>query len=185
MSFAFETPRRGTAALFTLQLSRQLPTLTTGRLILRAPRVTDFDTFAEIACSPRGMPLGGPMSPEDAWTEFAHMTSEWPVQGHGLWTIGHAGSVAGFVRLSRAPDGAEPELSVLLTEIAEGQALAFEAASAARCHAFETLGWTSLVSYIAPENTRAIALAQRLGGYRDGSRDGAHIWRYPRTGGAA
>lgn len=178
MSFACETPRDGAAARFALQLAGQLPTLATERLILRAPRVTDFDAFAEIACTDRGTHLGGPMTGEDAWLDFAQTTATWLLHGHGLWTIGHAGQTAGFVLLGFEPGDAEPELGFLLTASAEGRGIAFEAASAARAHAFETLGWSTLVSYIAPQNARAAALARRLGGYRDGQLEGSDIWRY-------
>jgi RimJ/RimL family protein N-acetyltransferase len=180
MSFNCEIPPSGAAARFALHLAGQLPTLTTERLILRAPRVTDFDAYAEIACSDRGAYLGGPMSREDAWLDFAQMTSTWLLQGHGLWTIGHAGRIAGFVMLGFEPGDAEPELGFMLTARAEGCGLAFEAACAAKEHAFETLGWDTLFSYIDPANARAETLAARLGGKSDGTRDGARIWRYRR-----
>jgi RimJ/RimL family protein N-acetyltransferase len=179
MTFACETPRGGAAALFALALQRQLPTLTTGRLILRAPRVTDFDTYAAIACSPRGRHMGGPMTREQAWDDFARMTSVWLLHGHGLWTIGHAGGIAGFVLLGFEPGDDEPELGFMLTADAEGQGIARDAARAALGHAMDTLGWRTLVSYVDPANTRAIALAERLGGTREAHPvDGAAVFRY-------
>lgn len=184
MTFACETPRNGTAALFALGLQQKLPTLTTDRLILRSPRVTDFDAYAEIACGPRGQFFGGPMSREDAWTDFAQMTSTWLLHGHGLWTIGHAGIIAGFTLLGFEPGDQEPELGFMLTAEAEGHGLAREAAQAALTHAFDTLGWDTLVSYIDPANHRAAALARRLGAAPDGRLDGAEVWRY-RSGGDA
>lgn len=178
MSFACETPRDGAAARFALSLCAQLPTLRTERLLLRAPRVTDFDSYADIACSPRGKHIGGPMQREDAWLDFAQMTSTWLLHGHGLWTIGHAGSIAGFVVLGFEPGDAEPELGFLLTHEAEGKGIAFEAAQAVLSHAFDELGWTTLVSYVDPDNTRSAKLAANLGALPDGERDGAQVWRY-------
>ena len=184
MTFACETPRSGVAATFALALQGQLPTLATDRLILRAPRVTDFDTFVAIAGSERGAHLGGPMSREDAWADFSQMTATWLLHGHGVWTIGHSGGVAGFVLLGFEPGDREPELGFLLTQSAEGQGIAFEAASAALDHAFSTLGWSTLVSYIEPDNARSIALTRRLGGLPDGEiiEDGARtlVYRYLR-----
>lgn len=186
MTFACETPRAGIAAQFALTLQGQLPTLATERLILRAPRVTDFDTFLAITGSERGAHLGGPMTREDAWADFSQMTATWLLHGHGIWTIGSNGSVAGFVLLGFEPGDREPELGFLLTETAEGRGIAFEAACAARDHAFDTLGWSTLVSYIDPANTRSIALARRLGGLPDGeiTEDGETtlIYRYLREG---
>lgn len=180
MNAPCEKPRGSAAALFSLHLANQLPTVTTGRLILRAPRVTDFEAYAGIACLMRGKPLGGPMTREDAWLEFAQMTSPSLFQGHGLWTIGHRGEIAGFVVLGFEPGDAEPELGFVLTKAAEGQGIAFEAAQAALSHAFETLGWSTLVSYIDPVNTRSAALAAHLGALPDGTLNGAQVWRYTR-----
>lgn len=186
MTFACETPRQGAAALFAIALQVQLPTLATNRLILRAPRVTDFDTFFAIAGSDRGKHLGGPMSREDAWADFSQMTATWLLHGHGVWTIGCGGEIAGFVLLGFEPGDREPELGFLLTESAEGKGIAYEAASAALTHAFDTLGWTTLVSYIDPANARSIALARRLGGLPDGeiTDDGETtlVYRYVREG---
>lgn len=184
MTFPCETPRNGAAALFAIALQGHLPTLATDRLLLRAPRVTDFDTYAQIACTVRGKHLGGPMSREDAWLDFSQMTSTWLLHGHGLWTIGHAGDIAGFVVLGYEPGDQEPELGFMLTEKAEGMGIGFEAAQAALTHAFDTLGWSTLVSYIDAANARSIKLAQRLGGLPDGeiTEDGETtlIYRYVR-----
>lgn len=182
MTFACETPRPGAAALFALGLQEKLPTLRTTRLILRAPRVTDFEVYAEIACSERGKHLGGPLSREDAWADFAQMTSTWLLHGHGIWTIGHQGAIAGFVLLGFEPGDMEPELGFVLTAEAEGNGLATEAADAARTHAFETLGWNTLVSYIDPANTRSQATARRLGAVPEGMQGDARVWRYHRGG---
>lgn len=185
MSFACETPRDGAAAGFALTLQGQLPTLATDGLILRSPRVTDFDIYAGIACTDRGRFMGGPMTREDAWTDFASMTAGWLLHGHGLWAIGGADGVQGFVLLGLEPGDAEPELGFMLRAGAEGRGIAFGAASAARDHAFDTLGWDSVVSYIDPGNTRAIALARRLGAVPDGEITGtdgtvARVFRHLR-----
>ncbi|MEL6690855.1 MAG: GNAT family N-acetyltransferase, partial [Pseudomonadota bacterium] len=49
----------------------------------------------------------------------------------------------------------------------EGQGFATEAASAARDWCRETLGWTRIVSYIAPGNTGSEAVAKRMGAVLD------------------
>lgn len=185
--FACETPPTGAAAVFALQLQGQLPTLATDRLILRAPKCEDFDAYADIACSDRGTFLGGPFSREDAWADFCNATANWVLHGHGMWTIGHAGDVAGFVILGFEPGDGEPELGFMLLPRFEGRGIAREAATAARNHAFETLGWSTLVSYIAAENARSVALARRLGAYRDTAAEAAlniahmQVWRHERA----
>lgn len=185
MSFACETPRNGSAASFALALQGQLPVLVTDRLILRSPRVNDFDAYAGIACAERGRFFGGPMTREAAWADFASMTGGWLLHGHGLWTIGGADGVSGFVLLGFEPGDTEPELGFMLCASAEGRGIAFEAASAARDHAFDTLGWDSVVSYIDAGNASAIALALRMGAVPDGEITGtdgtaARVFRHLR-----
>ena len=188
--FACETPPTGAAAAFALSLQTQLPTISTGRLILRAPRVADFDTYAGIVCTERGRYLGGPMTREDAWSDFAAMTAGWLLRGHGLWTVAGTDGVLGFVLLGFEPGDEEPELGFVFAEAAEGRGVAFEAACAARSHAFADLGWTTVVSYIDAANTRAIALAERMGAVADGTvtdpEDGSSVlvFRHLREGNA-
>ena len=50
---------------------------------------------------------------------------------------------------------------------AEGRGIAAEAARALRDWAYAAQGWTTLVSYIDPENARSIRLAERLGARLD------------------
>jgi RimJ/RimL family protein N-acetyltransferase len=178
MKFACETPSTGVAGAFALMLQGQLPTLATERLLLRAPRVDDFDAYAQIMETERGAYMGGPMSREDAWADFSNATANWLLHGHGIWTIASAGQIAGFVILGLEPGDLEPELGFMLLAPFEGQNIAFEAAQAARAYAFDTLGWTTLVSYVDPHNIRSRKLVARLGGLLDGDTDGTLIYRY-------
>ena len=87
------------------------------------------------------------------------------------------------------PEGwTEPELGWSIWDPAtEGKGVAFEATTAARAHAYDTLGWTTAISYIDPDNARSIALAKRLGAVhepdarlpdRDGW-EGTLVFRHP------
>ncbi|MDB5658757.1 MAG: N-acetyltransferase, partial [Cypionkella sp.] len=67
---------------------------------------------------------------------------------------------------------------------AEGRGLAYEAALAARAHAYTALGWKTAISLIAAENLRSKALAQRMGCSLDGefiheTFGVSQIWRHP------
>ena len=101
-----------------------------------------------------------------------------------MWTVEHQDDkrVLGFVLLGHETGDPEPELGFLFTEEAEGQGYAFEASEKARNNAWNALSFETLVSYIDPENDRAIALAKRLGAEKvEGEmHDGCEIWRHPR-----
>ena len=164
---AHEKPATPEAVAFAHQLSANIPTLHTDRLTLRALKLEDFASLADLLASERSRFVGGPMSRIDAWQEFTQLSSGWLLHGHGGWTIDHNGALAGFVLIGVEPGDHERELGFLLTEEAEGAGIGFEAATAARKFAFDVLNFPTLVSYIDPENTRSLRLAERLGGARD------------------
>jgi len=178
---ACEQHRPGPAARNAARLGGRIPVIDTRRLQLRGPRIYDFDAFAQIMCSERAVHMGGPLSRAEAWAEFTNYTACWLLHGHGLWTIdAQVSPSAGFVLLGFEYDDPEPELGVFLTEAVEGQGIAFEAMEAARDHAFTDLKWDSVVSFVAPENTRCRALMDRMGARSDGDLDGTMIYRHDR-----
>ncbi|MEX0320009.1 MAG: GNAT family N-acetyltransferase [Ruegeria sp.] len=187
MSFACELPIKGPAADRAAAMAVQIPVLETERLRLRAPVLTDFPAYAEIACSPRGAYLGV-SSRKDAWYDFANTVAGWLLRGHGLWSVETLdGILLGFVVIGFEPGDEEPELGFVMTEAGEGHGYAAEAARAARDFAFGTLKLPSLVSYIDADNARSIALAKRLGAYQDGvireaGEPEACIFRHPLPG---
>lgn len=147
----------------------EIPTLETERLILRAPRAADFEAYARTLMSERAQHVGGPFSRGEAWRDFAADAGSWVLLGFGYWSIAsrETGAFVGLTGFMKPAIYPERELGWVLVEPFEGQGYAFEAARAARAYAFETLGWETLVSYIAPKNARSIRLAERLGAVRD------------------
>ena len=184
-------PPAGPAAALAATIRGSIPVLTTDRLTLRAVRIEDFPHVADIATGPRAIGIGGPMSREDAWYEFAQMTMTWPLRGHGYWTVTEtaSGAVLGFVGIGFEPGDREPELGYSFLEAAEGQGFATEAVARARDWGFAEAGMTTLVSYIFVDNARSIALAERLGAKPDGEieHDGETVivYRHPDPGAAA
>lgn len=182
MTPAWEALPTGASAALARQLAGAIPELVTDRLCLRAPAIGDFDAWAEIACSARGVHIGGPMSRDDAFVDFAQTVAGWLLRGHGVWSVEprDGGAVLGFVLLGLEPGDREPELGYLFRAAAEGRGYATEAAAAARDHAFGTLGWSTLVSYIDARNDRSIAVARRLGALPDPHElDGSNVYRHP------
>lgn len=164
MTFRFEAAPNAQGAELAARVASAIPTLETERLVLRAPQLSDFDTYAQIVASPRARYLTV-MSREDAWYDFAQMVAIWSLRGHGLWSVTTKtdGKLQGFVVLGFEPEDPEPELGFIFTEEGEGQGYAYESANAARSFAFEQLGWDTLASFVVKGNKRSQRLAERLG----------------------
>lgn len=155
------------------------PVLETARLVLRAPRAGDFEPWAAFAGSDRARFIGGPLSRMLAWRAMCHLTGHWVHRGFGMFIFSakeapeaSAEAPAGTPLGMAGPWFPEgwPEREIgwsVWAPGAEGRGYAFEAAAAARAWAFETLGWTTAVSYIDEGNARSAALALRLGAVED------------------
>ena len=94
-----ETPPTGAAADLAAGMQALIPVLETERLVLRAPRIEDFDAFAAMVDGPRGAFFGHPKTRADAWEIFMQLTGTWPLRGHGAWTVTDraSGTVLGMV----------------------------------------------------------------------------------------
>ena len=144
--------------------------LETARLVLRVPDSRDSRGLMAFLRSDRARHMGGPMPADSAWETVALVLGHWLLNGFGLWAVVPRGSnnavgTVGCLRPSRWPEG---EIAWhLWDDAAEGYGFASEAALAARTYAYDKLGWSGAVSYIAPDNTRSIQLAERLGAVCD------------------
>lgn len=146
------------------------PALTTANLSLRAPVAEDWPFWDAFARSARARSIGGPHSAPTSWRAFGHVIGHWVLRGFGMFVFCRHGD---RTPLGMAgpwfPEGwPEKELGwSVWSADAEGTGIAFEAATAARRHAYETLGWSGAVSYIDHGNDRSVALAKRLGAKLD------------------
>ena len=150
------------------------PTFETERLILRGPEGADWEGWAALAVSDRAQFIGGPYTRPLAFRAWGHVIGQWAIRGFGSFVcvdkatgraIGHVGPWF--------PEGwPEKELGWTIWDPGfEGGGYAFEAVTRVREHAYRDLGWTTAVSYIDAPNTRSIALAERLGAWRDPDAD--------------
>lgn len=163
-----------------------IPRLETERFILRGYRPEDAAPYAAFYASDRARFVGGPMTAELACRGLMAYAGHWHLRGYGRWMVEDkaTGETLGNVGLW-FPDGwPEPEIGWTLFDGAEGRGVAHETALAARAYAYDTLGWTTAISLIAPENAPSLRLAERLGATRDGSfeheRYGVmQVWRHP------
>jgi RimJ/RimL family protein N-acetyltransferase len=143
-------------------------TLETPRLLLRPFRPADIEAYAAMCADPEVMRYVGErgvLSREDAWRQMAMLAGHWHLRGFGMWAVEEraTGGFVGRVGL-HFPDGwPGQEIAWALVRAHWGRGFAFEAATAALSHAFESLGWLRAISLIDPANRRSIRLAERLG----------------------
>lgn len=164
----------------------QIPTISTPRLTLRPIEARDFAGFADFYASDRSKFVGGPATAEQSWRMLATELGHWALRGFGRWAVEETetGKLAGIIG-PWAPEGwPEPELGWDLMNGFEGKGYATEAALAAREYAYDTLGWTTAISLVAPANAGSRNVAKRMGatfeGMFDHERHGTlEVWRHP------
>lgn len=147
-----------------------IPTLETERLRLRAPHVSDTDAYMRYYQSDRAIHTGGPKDTRSAWDLWASQFGHWLLRGYGMFVVTLKGDDTPLGIVGHWFPETRPETEVgwvLFDAASEGKGIAFEAATACIDHAWNVLKWERMVSYIAPENARSIALAERLGAVLD------------------
>lgn len=166
-----------------------IPTFETERLRLRCPRLSDLDAYADFRASERAVHVGGPIGRGQSFDKLCAMIGHWHLRGYGRWIIADKtdDTPLGMTGLMFPEGWPEPEIAWSLFAKAEGRGIALEAALAARAYAYDTLGWTRLISCIAPANTRSVVLAERMGAARERTFDlpgigPLDIWRHPQPG---
>ena len=166
------------------------PTLTTERLTLRHPRPEDAQAYIAFFGSDRAALAGGRKTATEAWNILANEFGHWQMRGFGRFVATRTGSDEAIGLFGPYFPHGRPEREVgwvLFRDEDEGQGLATEAARACVAHAFGPLGWEGAVSYVAPENTASIRLAERLGARLDETapqpKPGVHtlVYRHIRT----
>ena len=160
--------------------------LETERFILRQPGPQDIDAGVDFYMSERAQYAGGNKDLGGAWRAVAMVMGHWTIRGFGLWIVTSKDSDAALGAVGPWYPGNWPETELgwtLWSADTEGQGIAHEAVTAARRDVYSRLGWTSAVSYIAPANTRSIALAERLGATLDETAarpdDTCLVYRHP------
>lgn len=165
------------------------PVLTTARLTLRAPAICDWQAFKTFLLSPRSEFVRPEALDEGKiWRSFGHAIGHWVLRGFGnfVFSLKDTDKALGMAGGWYPAGWPEQEIGwSVWTAEAEGKGYATEAVMAARDHLFHDLGWETAVSYIDPDNTRSIALAERLGAVRDDAAarpDGrpCYVYRHPK-----
>lgn len=179
----WEAAPAGPAAALASRIGDLVPTLTTGRLRLRAPRNADFATYASIAAASDGNDPMDADTRQSLWLDYAQMVAGWLLRGAGLWSVERLaeGQLIGFLPLNHEPGDPELEIGWFLARQFRGQGYASEAAGAGLDFAFGSLGCQTLVSYIDPANQASAAVAERLGARLEPVLfNGCQVWRHPK-----
>jgi RimJ/RimL family protein N-acetyltransferase len=160
--------------------------LATARLLLRRWRPEDEAEMAAINEDPEVTRyLNRPVGAAATAAFYARAVEHWERHGFGFWAVElrepelpargreaaarefERGAFIGFAGVAYPTFlpalAARPELGWRLARRVWGRGLATEAATAARDHAFGTLGLAELISIIHPDNVRSRRLASKLG----------------------
>ncbi len=138
----------------------------TNRLLLRLWNEEDFDKFADYYADENSAKyVGGQKNNDEAWRHFALQIGHWQLKGFGSWAVDEksTGNFIGCVGLWQSAGWPELELGYWLLNEYQGKGYAFEAALKCKEYARDVLNARSLVSYIDPNNSSSIKLAEKLG----------------------
>jgi RimJ/RimL family protein N-acetyltransferase len=150
---------------------RDIPVLTTERLVLRSPQPQDYPDFKATFASYRSRFMGGPLNAYETWMLYAAEIGHWEIRGFGMWRIhlkdtDETVGMAGGWFPAKWP---EKEIAWIIWPDKGGRGFALEATALVRSHLYDDTGWGGAVSYIDPKNLDSIRLAERLGCTKDAS----------------
>lgn len=145
----------------------EIPSITTDRLILRAPEDGDFQVYRDFfADAEASAYYGGPLSADRAWRVLATDIGHWALRGFGRWSIVEraSGDMVGGCGLWW-PDGyPRSELTWWIIPAARRNGYALEASRAAINFGYEILRWKMVETHMDDTNVAARQLAEKLGG---------------------
>ena len=140
--------------------------LRTPRLLLRPPRLEDFDAYAQFSADPESTRyLGGPQPRSTAWRNFMVHAGAWQLQGFSMFSVllKDTGEWIGRVGpwMPEGWPGTEVGWGIARAHCSRGYAT--EAATAAIDWSFAKLGWDEVIHCIDPANQGSQAVARKLG----------------------
>jgi RimJ/RimL family protein N-acetyltransferase len=148
--------------------SNALPTvqLETPRLLLRPPRLEDFDAWAAFLDDEEATRfIGGRQPRATAWRTFMSMCGCWSMTGIAMFSVIEKSTSTWVGRLGPwFPEGwPDREIGWGIARPHWGKGYASEGAAAAMDYAFDVLGWTDLIHCIDEQNLASQGVARKLG----------------------
>lgn len=149
----------------------KVPTLLSGRLILRAHRPDDLNACAQMWSDPDVVRhiTKTPSTRTQTWGRMLNYAGLWSVLGYGYWAIEESAThafvgdvgLADFHRIMEPSIEGTPEAGWVLSKKYWGKGYATEAVRAMLAWADASLVHDRTVSLVAPENAASIRVAQR------------------------
>ena len=140
--------------------------LETSRLILRPPRIEDLGGWTQMMTDePSARFIGGVASRSLCWRQIMTMIGAWHSEGFAMFSVIEKESGKWIGRLGPwQPDGwPGTEVGWAILRECWGRGYAVEGAAASMDWAFDTLGWSTVIHSIVPENVPSQRVAQKLG----------------------
>ena len=140
--------------------------LETPRLILRPPRLEDYEAWARFQGDEVATKfVGGPQARGLAWRTFMCMCGAWAMTGVAMFSVIEKSSGQWVGRVGAwHPDGWRGgEGGWCSAGVQWGWGYASVGAAAAMGYAFEVLGWEKVIHVIDPQNAASIGVAKKLG----------------------
>jgi RimJ/RimL family protein N-acetyltransferase len=143
----------------------------TPRLILRPPRLEDFEAYAAFAGDAQAARFIGGAQPRNvAWRSFMTQAGAWHLLGFSLFSVICKSSGEWIGRVGPwMPDGwPGTEIGWGIARAHWKRGYATEAAAAAIDWAFGNLGWTEIIHIIDVDNIASQGVARKLGSRNSG-----------------
>jgi RimJ/RimL family protein N-acetyltransferase len=140
--------------------------LETPRLLLRPPRMEDFDAWALFLEDEEATRyIGGTQVRATAWRTFMGMCGCWYMTGIAMFSVIEKSSGKWVGRLGPwYPEGwPAPEVGWGIVREHWGKGYASEGAAAAMNYAFDVLGWEKVIHCIHVDNLASQGVARKLG----------------------
>jgi RimJ/RimL family protein N-acetyltransferase len=140
--------------------------LETPRLLLRPPRLEDFDGWARFLDDEEAARfIGGRQVRATAWRTFMGMCGCWHMTGIAMFSVIEKSSGQWVGRLGPwYPEGwPAPEVGWGIMREHWGKGYASEGAAAAMDYAFDVLGWNEVIHCIHEKNLASQGVARKLG----------------------
>jgi RimJ/RimL family protein N-acetyltransferase len=143
--------------------------LETPRLLLRPPRLEDFDAWAHFMADKTAAKFVGGAQPRSmAWRAFMCMCGCWHMTGIAMFSVIEKSTGRWVGRLGPwSPEGwPAPEIGWGIAREHWGKGYASEGAAAAMDYAFDVLGWDEVIHCIHEDNLASQGVAKKLGSRR-------------------